>query len=381
MVEVIHGDNQRVPVLVWCRSPDPRAVRQLQRIAALPWVVDQVAGMPDLHLSEGVAVGTVFATEHHAIPAALGGDLGCGVCAVKFRCHAPSLDRRRIAAALAAVARAVPTEAQPDPVALPDTLDPDQLSTGDLRRACGRLAPRQLGTLGGGNHFFELDADAGGTLWLLVHTGSRGLGGAVREHHQAAAEALAPGPLAALDTDTAPGQAYLADMAWAQRFARSNREAIVRRATEALADALEIEPEPGSLIDVHHNFLEREVHGGRPVLVHRKGAIPAPAGGLAIIPGSMGTATYLVEGRGDPRSFASCSHGAGRVMSRSEARARVTPQALAAQLRRVVFDHRRVQTLIEEAPSVYRDIREVLEDEEELVQPWLRLEPLGVYKG
>lgn len=383
-MEVIHGEHQRVPVLVWSRSPDPRAVRQLQRIASLPWVVDQVAGMPDLHLSEHIAVGTVFATEHHAVPAALGGDLGCGVSALRMRCHAPAIDRRALAQALAAIARVVPVgdDLQPgDGVELPDLLAADELSTGHLRRVRDRLAPRHLGTLGGGNHFLELDADAGGNLWLLVHTGSRGVGAAVRDHHQAAAETVSEGPLAALDTDLPAGQSYLADMQWAQRYARANREAILRRATQALADTLQIEPEPDSLVDVHHNFLAREEHNGRPLLVHRKGAIAAPQGSLAIIPGSMGTATYLVEGQGEPRSFCSCSHGAGRVMSRTEARTRISPASVAAQLRRVVFDHRKLRSLVEEAPSAYRDIREVLEDQADLVSPVLRMEPLGVLKG
>jgi tRNA-splicing ligase RtcB len=383
-VEVIHEEGQRVPVLLWSRCPPPAAVKQLQRLAAQPWVVDQVAGMPDLHLAEGVAVGTVFATEHHAIPAALGGDLGCGVAALHFRCHAPSLARRQLGAALAALDRVIPTgdalQGRPG-VPVPEELAASPLSTGALGRARDRLAPLHLGTLGGGNHFLELDTDPEGSLWLLIHTGSRGLGAAIREHHQAAAEAAGGGALAALDTRTEAGQAYLADVAWALRFARANRDRIAARASEILADTLGAEPEPESRVDVHHNFLSREEHGGRPVLVHRKGAVAAPEGASVLIPGSMGTATYVAEGRGDPRSFCSCSHGAGRVMSRSEARARVTPGLLEAQLRRVVFDRRKLRTLIEEAPAVYRDIREVMEDQRELVTARLRLSPLGVLKG
>ncbi|RYE92767.1 MAG: RtcB family protein [Myxococcales bacterium] len=383
MVEVIHGEGQRVPIRVWSRAPDPEAVRQLRRLAAMPWVVEAVAAMPDLHVAAGVAVGTVFATEHHAVPGALGGDLGCGVAGQRLDVHAPSLDRRQIGRALAALARVVPVgdAAQPEAgLALPDDLAAGELSTGALRRARDRLGPRHLGTLGGGNHFVELDADAAGALWLLVHTGSRGLGAAVRQHHQAAAEASDPGPLAALDTDTDAGRAYLADMDWAQRFARANRDAIRARALVVLADTLGAHPD-GEVVDVHHNFLAREEHGGRPLLVHRKGAIAAPAGRLALIPGSMGTATYLVEGLGEASSFGSCSHGAGRVLSRTEARARVSPRALRAELRRVVIDERRLASLVEEAPSAYRDIGEVLEDEADLVRPRLRLEPLGVLKG
>jgi tRNA-splicing ligase RtcB len=170
-------------------------------------------------------------------------------------------------------------------------------------------------------------------------------------------------------------------VAWALRFARANRDLIAARASEILADTLGTEPEPESRVDVHHNFLSREEHGGHLVLVRRKGAVAAPEVASVLIPGSMGTATYVAEKRGDPRSFCSCSHGAGRVMSRSEARARVTLKLLEAQLRRVVFDQRKIRTLIEEAPAVYRDIREVMEDQRELVTPRLRLSPLGVLKG
>ena len=339
-MEVIREEGQRVPVLLWSRCPPPAAVKQLQRLAAQPWVVDQVARMPDLHLAEGVAVGTVFATEHHAIPAALGGDLGCGVTALRFRCHAPSLSRRQLGAALAALDRVIPTgdalQGRPG-VPVPEGLAASPLSTGALGRARDRLAPLHLGTLGGGNHF--------------------------------------------LDTRAGAGQAYLADVAWALRFARANRDRIAARASEILADTLGAEPEPESRVDVHHNFLSREEHGSRPVLVHRKGAVAAPEGASVLIPGSMGTATYVAEGRGDPRSFCSCSHGAGRVMSRGEARARVTPKLLEAQLRRVVSDRRKIRTLIEEAPAVYRDICEVMEDQRELITPRLHLSPLGVLKG
>ena len=382
-MEVIHDEGQRVPLLVWSRAPAPEAIRQLRRLASEPWVVDQVAAMPDLHVASGVAVGTVFATEHHAVPAALGGDLGCGVAGQRLDLHAPSLDRRAIARTLAALSRVVPVGDATQPgrgLELPDDLRATELSTGSLRHVRDRLGSRHLGTLGGGNHFVELDADATGALWLLVHTGSRGLGAAVRQHHQAAAEAQGEKPFAALDTDAPAGRAYLDDMQWAQRFARANRDAIRTRALAVLADTLGASP-VGEVVDVHHNFLAAEEHRGRTVLVHRKGAIAAPAGALAIVPGSMGTATYLVEGLGEPRSFASCSHGAGRVLTRTDARAQISPRMLRAEMRRVVIDERRLHSLVEEAPSAYRDIVEVLDDESDLARPWLRLEPLGVLKG
>jgi tRNA-splicing ligase RtcB len=377
------GRGQRVPVLTWGRDPDPAAVRQLQRIASQPWAVDQVAGMPDLHVSDGVAVGTVFATEHHVVPGALGGDLGCGMAALRFRAHAPDLDRRALGRLMAAIARRVPVgdETHRSGIPIPDEIGQPELSTSSLCRERDRLGPRHLGTLGGGNHFVELDADAGGALWLLVHTGSRGLGAAIRKHHQAAAEAQDPGPLAALDTRTDAGRGYLADLTWALAFARHNRARILEAAAAVLAEEAGVSPEMDTLVDIHHNHAAHETHGGRELLVHRKGAIGAAAGRQALVPGSMGTASYLVEGLGEPRSFASCSHGAGRVLRRSEARATVSPAQLEREMRHVVFDHRKTGSLVEEAPSAYRDIREVLEDESDLATPLLRLEPLAVLKG
>ena len=385
--------GQRVPVLTWGRAPDPEAVRQLQLLASQPWVVEQVAGMPDLHVAEGVAVGSVFATEHHVVPGALGGDLGCGMAALRFSSPASLdrhplgprdfLDRRVLGRLMAAIARRVPVGDQThrEGIPIPDEIGTPSLSTGSLCRERDRLSPRHLGTLGGGNHFVELDRDPEGNLWLLVHTGSRGLGAAIRKHHQAAATAQDPGPLAALDTRTEAGRAYLADLAWALAFARHNRARILDEAAAVLAEEIGAYPAMDTLVDIHHNHAAPEEHGGRKLLVHRKGAIAAPAGRRALVPGSMGTASYLVEGLGEPRSFCSCSHGAGRVLSRSAARATVAPAQLEREMRRVVFDHRRLSSLVEEAPSAYRDIREVLEDEVDLARPLLRLEPLAVLKG
>lgn len=373
-----------VPILAWARAVPAGAVKQLHHIASQPYVVEHVAAMPDVHVSEGIAVGTVFATERHIVPGALGGDLGCGVSAVRFDCPASALDRAELTRLLQAFARAVPVG---DAVhrgrglPLPPELEAAQLSTHRLQREWERLAPRHLGTLGGGNHFLELERDAGGDLWLLLHTGSRGVGAAIAAHHVRVAQAQGQGSLPGLSTDTPEGAACLADTELACRFARANRDVLLSRAAAVLAEALGQEPAPDSRVDVHHNHVAAEHHLGRTLLVHRKGAIGLASGQRGLIPGSMGTASYLVAGRGEPRAFCSCSHGAGRVMTRKEARASIRPAALEHALRRVVFDTGRVASLVEEAPAAYRDISEVLEDEEELVTPLLRLTPIAVLKG
>lgn len=374
----------RVPILAWGRSTPGGALEQLRRLAAQPYVVHHVAAMPDLHVAHGVAVGTVFATAGTVVPAALGGDLGCGMSAVRFDFPASRLSRADLEKVLEALARKVPVGDaihRGRGVPVPDELLSHGLSTSALEHTRARLAPRHLGTLGGGNHFLELDRDGGGDLWLLVHSGSRGLGGAIAEHHVRAAEAHGHGQLPGLSNETTAGQACLSDVAWALSFARANRQALVAAAIEVLGQHTGKGPDPASQTDVHHNFVQWQDHLGERLLVHRKGAIAAPDGALALIPGSMGTASYLVRGLGEPRSFSSASHGAGRVLTRGEARRQVSRDRLAHSMRKVVFDRKRLSELVEEAPLAYRDIGEVLEDEQDLVRPVVRLEPLAVLKG
>lgn len=376
--------GQRVPVRLWARDAKAETVRQLQRLASQPYVVEFVAGMADAHVSEGVAVGSVFATEGTVVPRALGGDLGCGMSARRIAEDAGGLDRRALQAAVQALERAIPTgEAthRGRGIQVPAPVFERPLSTHALEHAREALAPRHLGTLGGGNHFLELDRDAEGALWLLVHSGSRGLGAAIAAHHVRAAAAGESNDLAGLDASSEDGAAYLQDLAWALDFARANRRTLEARALDVLHDVLPLSFEAGEHLDIHHNFVARETWFGRELLVHRKGAVATPAGTLALVPGSMGTASYIVEGRGEESAFGSCSHGAGRVMSRKEAHAEVRPEALARAMRRIAYPERLLHQLVEEAPVAYREIGAVLRDQEDLVERRIRLEPIAVLKG
>ena len=406
-----HESGARVPIHLWPRAPPEAAIAQLVRLASQPWIAARVAAMPDLHVAHGVAVGTVFATESVVVPSALGGDLGCGVSAVRLVAEdsgeapgdsgrSPGRAMPLARAALLAILRGwsaripVGDAIHRRGVAIPDHLCDLALSTGALEHERERLAPRHLGTLGGGNHFVELDRTPGGELWLLVHSGSRGLGAAIGAHHQRAAEREGAGAIPGLEIASAAGSACIADLAQASRFAAANRAAIARAALDVLAEVAALRPDEASRLDVQHNFVALEEHasqrgderGELKLWVHRKGAVAAEAGARVLIPGSMGTASYLAEGLGEPRSFCSASHGAGRVMTRREARERIAQQRFAHAMRRVVHDARRAASLregslIEEAPMAYRDIREVLEDEEDLLRPLERLEPLLVLKG
>jgi tRNA-splicing ligase RtcB len=241
------------------------------------------------------------------------------------------------------------------------------------------LAPRHLGTLGGGNHFLELDRDPEGGLWLLVHSGSRGLGAAIASHHARVVSAKEGDALGGLNVETEVGAAYLNDVQWALDFARANREALAMRAMEVLGDFFSVTV--AQRIDIHHNFVACEHWFGRDVYEHRKGAVAVPSGTLGLIPGSMGTASYIVEGLGNEDAFGSCSHGAGRVMSRTKARSAIRFDAFERAMRRVVYPRGHVRHLVEEAPAAYREIGEVLEDQQDLVQRRLRLEPVAVLNG
>lgn len=385
MVRVIHEPErgQLVPVRVWARALSRETVRQLQVIASQPYVVSHVAAMADAHLSDGVAVGTVFATERTLVPAALGGDLGCGMSASRLSLSVTDLSRPLLESFVERLGAVVPAGAgvhRRPPRDPPASLFDQPLSTGKLDHTRAALVPRHLGTLGGGNHFIEIDRDSEGRCWLLVHSGSRGLGAAVAAHHTKAGVSSAVG-LSTLDATADAGAGYLADLSWALQFAHENRTALTDAAVRTLEEVIDAPVTRDASFDVPHNHVAWEQWEGRMLLIHRKGAVHAPLGAQLLIPGSMGTASYVVRGLGSPASFRSCSHGAGRVMSRGEARRRIRPAAFREEVRRVVVPAWLGAALVEEAPSAYRDVREVIEDQSDLVAPEIRLTPLAVMKG
>ncbi len=373
-----------IPIRNWARSVPPGAQEQLELIASQPYVVEHIAAMPDLHVADGIAVGTVFATLDTIVPSALGGDLGCGMSAIRFGSAAANHKWKGFSGLLQLITQTIPAgdlTQRGRRAPLPDFLLEKALSTGSLNHTRERLGPKHLGTLGGGNHFIELDRDAGGDLWLLVHSGSRGLGSAIAAHHCRVAEVKGLGGIPGLRCETTEGRACSEDIEWALSFARANRRTLLDRVIHLMSEWLGQLPDPASCIDVHHNFVSAEDHFGRQLLVHRKGAIAAPLGELALIPGSMATASYIVEGLGSAASFRSASHGAGRVMTRREARAHIRVERFERTMKGIEFDLCKRASLVEESSHAYRNIKEVLEDEADLVKPILRLEPVLVFKG
>ncbi len=344
--------------------------------------VVHVAVMPDAHVADSVCVGTVTATTRRILPSAVGGDIGCGMAAVRFDADVERLADIRVASkVLRELARTVPglvhpTRSSPElPLELTRPLSHPRLST--LAERDGRV---ELGTLGRGNHFLELQKDEQGALWLLVHSGSRCMGPAIRRHHEDTAERDLLG-FAWLDADSVSGRAYLDDASWAAEYAKTNRERIVARASEIVSEALDTKCDSTTHIACDHNHVRRERHGERDLWVHRKGAMRIDEGVLGVIPGSMGTASFHVVGRDVGEALHSCAHGAGRALARGEARRRIRARDLDEQMRGVWFDSRLRDRLRDEAPSAYKDIGEVMKAQRELVRVVRKLTPLLVYKA
>jgi tRNA-splicing ligase RtcB len=373
-----------VPVKAWTRGVpmEEQARRQLLNVARLPFIHRWVAAMPDVHWGIGATVGSVIPTHRAIIPAAVGVDIGCGMMATRTSLTASDLpdDLKPLRHQ---IERAVPVGHESHERA-PAPSEKAWKKLGTQLRAILAKHPRittkrpetQLGTLGGGNHFIEVCLDRQDRVWVMLHSGSRNVGNLIGRYFIALARKDMGRHLGELpDRDLAyfeEGSAHFADyvgaVAWAQRYARTNRELMMRQVLEALARGHHLPPFEAHLeaVNCHHNYVQREHHYGADVYVTRKGAVRAGAGELGIIPGSMGTRSYLVRGKGHPESFESCSHGAGRAMSRAAARKRFS-----------VRDHERAtagvecrkdRRVIDETPAAYKPIEAVMAAQEDLVE-------------
>lgn len=375
-----------VPIHAWLAPPVGSDVRAaIARLAKAP-DVRHLAVMPDVHRAGEVCVGVALATGALVYPAAVGGDIGCGMAAVRFDVPAAVLtgDASLARAVLGSLGRAVPAlKGLPDavPERLDGAIDPALLSDERLARVARREGRWQLGTLGRGNHFLEFQADQQGGLWLMVHSGSRGMGQAITSWHLARAVAPGPAAMVALEADSAVGRGYLADVAWARAWARTNRAWMARAAAGVLADLAGASIDEATWLDCDHNHVAIERHGDQELLVHRKGALPAAAGQAGLVPGSMGTVSFHTVGRGHPESLRSSSHGAGRVLPRGEAARRIDARRLVREMHGVTFDARRAARLVDEAPTAYRDIRVVMRAQRDLTAVHRELRPLLSHKA
>lgn len=377
------------PLFEWRTGPlPPDVAAAVARLRAAPDVA-HVALMPDVHLAHDVCIGTVLGTHGLLYPAAIGGDVGCGVATLAFDGDPDRLTAATARLVLGDLGRLVPAMLQTAASAgtpLPGDLEARPLATTSLESLRRRTGRREFGTLGRGNHFAELQVDDAGRPWAMVHSGSRAMGPAIQAHHRSVAARASPandasGALVALEADSDAGRRYLADLEWALDYARASRERMLQALCVVLSHRLGFEPRLETHVDCGHNHVRREAHGGRALWVHRKGAISATEGEPGLIPGSMGDATNHVTGRGHPDALCSASHGAGRQLSRTEARGRVSERALRRQMHGVFFDEALAGALREEAPAVYRPLSAVMRAQADLVRVERQVRPRLSYKG
>ena len=381
------------PVKIWTNDVEESAMRQIENLTTLPFLHHHLAIMPDVHAGMGMPIGGVLACDGAVIPNAVGVDIGCGMCAVKTNWKVEDLPPHVIRKEIMKGIRArIPLgmdhhkEAQ-DAKYLPQGHDIDKMEIVKRRQ---HSILHEVGTLGGGNHFIELQKDEEGNLWIMIHSGSRNLGKQVGDYYNKIAVSLnekwhsVVSPeirLPFLPHGTREFGAYWNEMKYCIDFALCNRRLMMERIQEVIADSLKgIEFEP--MINIAHNYAAIEHHFGKDVIVHRKGATLAREGVIGIIPGSQGTASYIVEGLGNPDSFCSCSHGAGRVLSRKAAIKTLDMDAEVRNLEAKGIIHAiRCQDDMQEASGAYKDIDTVIANESDLVKLKTKLLPIAVIKG
>ena len=348
--------------------------------------------MPDCHLGYGMPIGGVIACENAIIPYAVGVDIGCGVCSVATGLRVEQITTPDIRKLLDLLKRAVPVGEGRAHRQRQKWDELDRLP-GWLDSHTRDLAYRNLGTLGGGNHFMEIQKSDPGEVWLMIHSGSRNLGYRIARHHHEIASGICsreknclPDPdLAWLPSNSIEGRQYREEMNLALEYAAENRYRIMAYFRDALLSAFPA-AEFSKEVNIHHNYAALEKHFGRKVWVHRKGATSAKKDQAGIVPGSMGTPSYIVRGLGNPDSFASCSHGAGRIMGRKAASRTLSKSACDGMMSGIVFDGwkrlgKKRGFDLSEAPAAYKDVEMVMESQSDLVDPVVRLHPLGVVKG
>lgn len=371
----------QTPVYQWLVEAKltPNVQRNVERLAGSE-DVRHVAVLPDIHLGRNVNNGCVAATVDLVYPEAVGGDIGCGYSAIALHGSPELLAKKEtVQEILRRLYRLVPVLKQRDRPVWPARLDTPSLRAEPLIRESRREGAYQLGSLGSGNHFVEFQKDETDQVWILVHSGSRGMGQVITDFHLQRATTSTTG-LHYLDMRNDAGSAYLHDMEWAIQYATVNRLTILGRAVEIMEAVCRVEADEASYLDCPHNFARRETHVGQTFLVHRKSANSARPEETAIIAGSAGTPSFIVRGRGDERALCSSSHGAGRLLSRTDARRRFSATEVRRQLEKVRFDDRALEGLRDEAPAAYRDIHKVLRAQRDLVRQERRLTPLLSFK-
>lgn len=390
MLETI--TTEKKPIKLWLSDIDSGALEQARNLANLPFVHKHVAIMPDAHLGYGMPIGGVMATEDVVIPNAVGVDIGCGMCAVKTSLS--DISSEKLKNVLSVIRSTVPLGFKHHKRKMKSSLMPKVIE-GPLQDMAivsreYNSALTQLGTLGGGNHFIEIQKGNDGHIWLMIHSGSRNLGYKVANYYNRLAAKLniewgskinPKWQLAFLPTESDAGQNYLREMRYCVDFAYANRKLMMERVKDAVLHVAQ----PvffDQIINIAHNYAATETHYKKQVIVHRKGATRAQSGEIGIIPGSQGTPSYLIRGKGNTESFSSCAHGAGRIMGRKQAQRQLT---LEQEQRRLddqgIIHSIRHKKDLDEAPGAYKNIDQVIDNQLDLVEVLVELKPLAVIKG
>ncbi len=386
-------NTERQPIKLWLDDVEAGTMEQAKHLANLPFVYKHVAVMPDAHLGYGMPIGGVMATDDVVIPNAVGVDIGCGMCALQTSLTSISTDNLKSIMAL--VRGSVPVgfkhhKKKQDRNLMPKTKGGVPISELPITSREYNNALTQLGTLGGGNHFIEIQKGSDGHIWIMIHSGSRNLGYKVANYYNKLAIKLnkkwgskipSKWQLAFLPVNSQPGINYLLEMNFCLDFALANRKLMMERLKDAFLTVMA--PVTFDLfINIAHNYAAMESHFHKNVFVHRKGATRAREGELGIIPGSQGTPSYIVRGKGNRDSFESCSHGAGRKMGRKQAQRQLDLRAEQKRLndQGIIHEIRHLRDL-DEAAGAYKNIDEVIENQLDLIEVIVSLKPLAVIKG
>lgn len=378
--------TEEKPIKLWSDDIEEGALQQARNIANLPFIYKWVAVMPDGHQGYGMPIGGVMATTNAVVPNAVGVDIGCGMCAVKTSLQ--EIDHEALTEIAKDIRKRVPVgfSHHPEPQEWDGFFDSPDIP---IVQSEVDKAAFQLGTLGGGNHFIEIQKGSDGFIWIMLHSGSRNFGLKIaNEYHKKAQRLcdmwysrLPDKHLAFLPVDTQEARDYLSAMEFALRFAKANRYSMMEEVKESVfsvASSVSFE----ETVNIHHNYARWENHYGQNVIVHRKGATSAKKDQIGIIPGSQGTKSYIVRGKGNPESFMSCSHGAGRRMGRKEAQRKLDLK----EEKRILDDQGIIHSIrenkdLDEASGAYKDISSVIADQKDLVDVMVELSPLAVVKG
>jgi tRNA-splicing ligase RtcB len=397
---LIPVDNRKcLPIKFWLSEVESGAIEQAYNVARLPFAFHHIACMPDMHQGYGMPIGTILATKGYVVPNAVGVDIGCGMCAIRTSLFTGSLDKIKLKKIMGDIRKLIPVgfkhqknpqDGMPDHLQLHENgiIDSTYLPIVDSQY---QSAKKQLGTLGGGNHFIEIQQGDDGYIWLMIHSGSRNLGKKVADHYNKIAvdtneiwfsQVPKKWQLAFLPINEHIGKKYLDEMAYCVEFAFANRKHMMNNVKEAMRNHVDVDFFEQDFINIAHNYASMEHHFGQNVLIHRKGATRAYEGELGIIPGSQGTSSYIVKGKGNKESFKSCSHGAGRQMGRKKAQETLN---LKDEIQRLddqgIVHGIRSKKDLDEASGAYKNINTVMNNQKDLVDIVIELKPLAVIKG